>query len=259
MALLSSIVKFLDEELKINAIQDLSLNGLQIGDLNHEVTKIAFAVDASLETFERAEGHDLLIVHHGLLWNKPIKFVEREFKRIEFLIHHNMAVYAAHLPLDYHEYYGNNTQLAQFLDIKKPKPFVESGGALHLFNKTREEPIGVYGKIKEQDVNEFVKDVEKKLKTVVRADLFGSTLVRTVGVVTGSGAYELVHCQRLGIDTFITGEPRHSMYHVAKELKLNVIYAGHYVTETFGVKALMPVLKKKFEVEVTFVDVPTGL
>lgn len=259
MALLSSIVKFLDEELKVHDIQDASQNGLQVGNLTQEIKKVACAVDASLATFERAEGHDLLIVHHGLFWSKPVRFVDTEFKRIEFLIQKNMAVYASHLPLDYHDYYGNNAQLAQFLELKKTKPFSPNRGPLNLFSRVREDQLGVYGKVKEQDVNEFVKHVETKLKTVVRADLFGSSLVMTVGVVTGAGASEMIHCPRLGIDTFITGEPRHSMYHVAKELKLNVIYAGHYVTETFGVKALMPVLKKKFDVEVTFIDVPTGL
>lgn len=259
MALLLSIVKFLDEELKIDSVEDTSLNGLQVGNLNQEIRKIAFAVDASLETFERSEGNDLLLVHHGVFWNKPIKIIDREFRRVEFLIKHNMALYAAHLPLDYHDYYGNNVQLATFLDIKKTKPFVSSGGTLGLFAKTTKPPLGVFGKIKEIDAQEFVKFVEKKLGSPVRADLFGSSLVKTIGIVTGAGAYELVHCPKLEIDTFITGEPRHSMYHIAKELKINVIYAGHYATETFGVKSLMPVLKKKFDVEVTFVDVPTGL
>ena len=61
------------------------------------------------------------------------------------------------------------------------------------------------------------------------------------------------------MDTLVTGEGKHHTFHEAMELGLNVIYAGHYATETFGVKALGSKLSQRFNVEWEFLDAPTGL
>jgi putative NIF3 family GTP cyclohydrolase 1 type 2 len=87
----------------------------------------------------------------------------------------------------------------------------------------------------------------------------GPDVCRRIGVVTGGAGAELRLAAAEGVDTFITGEGPHWTYAVAEELGLNVIYAGHYATETFGVKALADHLSRKYGLPWVFLDHPTGL
>ena len=79
------------------------------------------------------------------------------------------------------------------------------------------------------------------------------------GLVAFGAHATLADAEKLGIDTFLTGEPSHSAYHLAKEIGVNLIFAGHYATETVGVKAVGVMLKRKFRLPVEFIDHPTGL
>ena len=54
-----------------------------------------------------------------------------------------------------------------------------------------------------------------------------------------------------------TKEERQVIFELLEEGKINILFGGHYETETWGVKALMPLLKNKFGVEVEFIDVQT--
>jgi putative NIF3 family GTP cyclohydrolase 1 type 2 len=84
-------------------------------------------------------------------------------------------------------------------------------------------------------------------------------LCRRIGVVTGGAGGDLKMAAAEGVDAFITGEGPHWTYALAEDLGLNVFYAGHYATETFGVKALAAYLSQKFRVPWKFLDHPTGL
>ena len=248
---LKKLNKFLDEYLKISEIEDVSVNGLQVeGKKNCE--KICFAVDASLETFKLAkkENADMLFVHHGMIWGGIKKVTGINYIQLKFLIDNKISLYAAHLPLDKHEEVGNNIQFLKIFGINKN---IEDFGKYHGIK------IGYAGRFeKEKNLSDFVSEIEKQLNTKCKILKFGKEKIKSVGVVSG-GAASLIDEAIEEVDCFVTGEPSHQIYHIAKEGKINVIFAGHYATETVGVKAMAELIGKKFGIETKFIDVPTGL
>jgi len=248
---LDEIVQFLDEYLGINEWSDKSRNGLQV-EGGSEVEKIAFAVDACMESFEMAKqaNADMLVVHHGLVWG-GIEYVRGIVaRRLRFLLENSISLYAAHLPLDAHPEIGNNAQILKILGIEIAEPFGSYHGSTIGY-------AGTFGESK--NVDEIASIIEKSLNTEVKLLRFGENEVRKVGVVSGKGAFVISQAIDNQLDLLITGEAEHEAYHLAKEGCLNVIFAGHYATETVGIKALMDVVKNKFDIEVEFIDISTGL
>ena len=249
MAKLNDIVNFLNRELDVKKIKDDSKNGLQVKGSN-KVNKIAFGVDACMELFEKTKEKkcDMAIVHHGLLWKKQKNFGDIKKKRIEFLKKNKISLYAVHLPLDKDIKYGNNIEIAKLIGLKKIKPFAKYDGV----------KIGYYG-YKNTTINELIKISKSKVnkKTIIHD--FGKNKIKKIGVVSGSAPEIVLQCKKLKIDAFVSGEPRHSYFHINKENRINVFYCGHYKTETYGVKALMNPLKQKFNIETVFIDTPTNL
>lgn len=241
------IAKFLDRELHLSDFEDHSCNGLQVENTG-EIKKIAFAVDACLESFQKAKGSNsqLLIVHHGLIWYGLKNLTGINYQKTKYLIENNVALYAAHLPLDAHPKYGNNVELARLLDLKQLWPFGAPG-----------KEIGVIGQT--DTTLEQVKSKLKRNGIKTQSLEFGSKKIYTIAISSGGGASELINAIRKGADLFITGEPLHHVYHQAKEAKINVIFGGHYETETWGLKALMTLLKNKYGVAVEFIDLPTPI
>ena len=80
-----------------------------------------------------------------------------------------------------------------------------------------------------------------------------------MGIITGGAGSEVVAVGETGIDTFLTGEGPHWSYTEAEELGMNVIYGGHYLTETGGVRALAELLAKTYSIKTVFVDHPSGM
>jgi len=233
-------------------IKDDSLNDIQVENTG-EITKIAVAVDACLATIEGAAkaGAQVLLVHHGLCWGKQLPITGNHYSRVKALIENNIGLIASHLPLDAHSEFGNNIVLAKKIGIKKPEPFL-------LYNDTY---IGFKGELERSLPIEII--VERLGTTMkdVRCYLpFGKKEIKTVGIVSGgAGSGGNVHdaiAEKL--DLYISGEGRHSTYHKALEGKINVLLAGHYFTETFGVKALGEKIKKELKIECEFIDCPTG-
>ncbi|MEJ2695298.1 MAG: Nif3-like dinuclear metal center hexameric protein [Candidatus Sulfobium sp.] len=248
---MGKLVSLLDSELCLDEFpDDESSNGLQVGG-RETVRKIGVAVDACGSVFEKAADRkiDFLIVHHGLIWGgiKSITGVMR--RRIGMLLSSEMSLYACHLPLDWHPEYGNNAGLLKTLSVRKAGEF----GSYH------GKRIGYWGKTaKETSVEKFVSTVDSRLKTTSSWISFGRK-VRSVGVVSGGGWSALADAEKIDIDTFLTGEPSHSGYSLAEEMGINLIFSGHYATETLGVKAVGEMLKKKLGLPVEFIDHPTGL
>ncbi|AAL81189.1 Nif3-like dinuclear metal center hexameric protein [Pyrococcus furiosus DSM 3638] len=252
MAELWEIVSFLDEYLKISEYPDKSSNGLQV-EGKEEVNTIAFAVDACLDTIVKARAFnaDMLIVHHGLIWG-GVKYVKGLFaKRVKELLKSNMNLYAAHLPLDAHPEVGNNAQLLKLLGLEPKEKFGEYHGVM----------IGYIGEFEEEKPLPLIAQMlaEKLPVDYVKSYEFGVQEIKRVGVVSGGGGFAVEEASEKGVDLFITGEFTHEDYRAAEDLRLSVIAAGHYATETLGVKALMPILREKFGVKTIFIDSPTGL
>lgn len=245
---IDTITRFLNKELKVRSIKDDSKNGVQVRS-NKEISKIGFAVDACMEVFESAKkfGCELVIVHHGLLW-KNQKYRKATNERTKYLKKNRIGLYAAHLPLDLHKDYGNNSQLCKLLNITNLTRF----GYHHGFG------IGYKGTLEKQTINRFTRAVEKRLQTSCKTLKHGPKYIQTIGVSSGGGGFALEEAMGR-LDAFLVGEISHSAYHHAKESKLNVIIAGHYATETLGVKALAKLVHDKFNIQTVFIDSPTGL
>jgi dinuclear metal center YbgI/SA1388 family protein len=250
-ASLAAIVKHCDTLLGTSEITDYegAANGLQMENRGN-VTRIAATVDASLATVQLAAkaGADLLIVHHGLFWSPAQPWTGKKYELLRALLDHDIAVYSSHLPLDLHPKLGNNAQLCAALGLKKLQPFFESQG----------QPIGFKSEAKTSLV-EIAKQLQRATGATPRVIPAGPAICRRIGVVTGGAGGDLKIAAEEGVDTFITGEGPHWTYALAEELGLNVLYGGHYATETFGVKALAAHLTKKFRVPWVFLDHPTGL
>jgi dinuclear metal center YbgI/SA1388 family protein len=248
---LTALVEYLDELLRINDIEDESLNGLQVENTG-TVNRVALAVDASAEAFEKAKdiGADFIFVHHGLFWSKPFPLRGPMYKRIRTLIQSNVALYAAHLPLDLHSEFGNNVQVEKILGWSIAGDFGEYHGSIIGKEIRFKKPV---------PLSIIVNDMESKLDCEVRVWDFGKKNVSRLGYVSGGGLGLLEQAVKADLDVFITGEPRHGSYWIAKEAGINVIFGGHYATETLGVKAVGDHINKQFGLETVFIDLPTGL
>lgn len=249
---LESIFQYLNDYLQIDDHPDYpnALNGLQV-EGPKEIAHVAVAVDASESAIVEAasRGADLLIVHHGLLWDGVEPLVGRHFRKIKRLIEGRVALYSCHLPLDSHAEVGNNILLAQALGL-------EIGGQ---FGTHQGVNVGWWGR-KEEAVTgvALAAELEFVLKGPVRLVEGGTGLLESVGVLTGSGGSFIKEAVEMGLDALITGEAGHHSYFEATELGISVFLGGHYATETFGVKALGGHLKERFGLSWEFVEQPTG-
>ena len=245
------LVSFLDEYLNISAFPDKSSNGLQV-EGKEEVGRIAFAVDTTLKTIERAaKGKaDMLIVHHGMIWGGLGYITGMHYRRLKALIENELNLYAAHLPLDAHPEVGNNIQLLRLLGLEPKEPFGEYKGL----------SIGFIGEFeKSEPIEKIAQLMAERLDATVRTYEFGKRNIKTVGAISGAGTFALEEAYRKGVNLLITGEFTHTDYLTALDLGMSVAVAGHYKTETLGIKALMEILKEKFGLDVFFIDEPTGL
>jgi len=233
---------------------DASANGLQVGPDDGEVTHAAFAVDAAVETAERAidAGADVLVTHHGLVWGGLDRVTGRTFDRVAPLVRNDCALYVSHLPLDGHRTLGNAAGLGDALGLEAREPFGDHGG----------ETIGQCGRLPSPtDVDALASTLARDLDTGdgdVQVLPFGPDEVTDVAIVTGSGADWLDEATDAGADVLVTGEGKQQAYHEAREAGVHVVLAGHYATETFGVRALQS-LVEEWGVGTTYVDCPTGL
>lgn len=248
---LDALVQYLDDYLQVRDTRDApdALNGLQVSNRG-EVTSVAAAVDLCHATVQLAaeQGANLLLVHHGLFWGGLRPLAGTMYARVARLLEHDIAVYASHLPLDRHSDVGNNAILARRLGVTVRGEFGESDG----------QTIGVWGEL-QLARDAFAERLAGVLGAPARALAFGPGQVRRVGIVTGAGGSFIPQAAAAGLDTYVTGEGAHWTYFDAEELHLNVYYGGHYLTETFGVRALAEHLSERFSLAWTFLDHPTGL
>jgi dinuclear metal center YbgI/SA1388 family protein len=248
---LTRLVRECDRLLRPAAFTDWegARNGLQVANRGR-VRRLAAAVDASLATVELAlgAGADLLLVHHGLFWSPRVPWTGATHRLLRRLIEGDLAVYSAHLPLDAHPRLGNNAQLCAALGLRRPQPFFECKGRCIGLRVVTRLPRA-----------ELMTRLRRAVDGEVKLIPAGPAMCRRIGVVTGGAGTELARAAAEGVDTFVTGEGPHWTFALAEELGVNVFYAGHYATETFGVKALAAHLARKFRLPWTFLDHPSGL
>ena len=245
------LVTYLNEYLRIGEIKDYGPQGLQV-EGRPDVNVIVGAVDAHQPTVEAAvrAGADLLLVHHGILWG-PARLLSGHYGRlVRTFMTADLNLYAAHLPLDGHPEVGNNAELARRLGL-------EVIGEWAPFNGFK---IGVIAHAPEGVKFEGLVDrYTQSVSLPVLVQPFGPRMSRSVAILSGAGAGELEAAVALGCDTVVTGETSHAHFYDAQDLGINVLYGGHYGSETVGVQALGAHLAARFSIEFKFIDLPTGI
>ena len=218
--------------------------------------RIATAVDFSSATVRGtiAAGAKLLIVHHGMFWGGTQTITGHRYERLRALVMNDVAVYSAHLPLDVHPRLGNNALLARRLGLTPSAGFaryqaidVGLSGSDEILTRTLAERAG-------ELAGEFA-------GTLVATPFDPERITRHWGVCTGSGAdsASLREAAGRGLDTLIVGEGPHHTAIEATELGIVILYAGHYATETLGVRALGDEVAGHFDLKSVFIDIPSSL
>lgn len=245
------LVRYLDEYLGIAAIKDFGPQGLQV-EGRSDVHKIVGMVDAHLPCVEAAldRGADLLLVHHGVFWGEARLLRGALGRIVRAIVRADLNLYAAHLALDGHPAVGNNVELAKRLGLNVVEWWAKVNGV----------NIGVIGQAEEGiRFDEVMERFRANVGAPVLVQAHGAATVRRMAIVSGGAAGEIGSAAALGCDTVLTGETSHAHFYDAQEFGVNVIYGGHYTTETVGVQALGSHLSERFGVAFEFVDLPTGV
>ena len=241
---------YLDNLLDISSISDSpnALNGLQVQNTG-EIKKIGLAVDLCQATIDLAieKNCQMMFVHHGIFWGGLQPLRGTFYEKVSSMISANLGLYSAHIPLDLHPVLGNNRALADLIGLENLEPFGEYGGI----------KIGFKGTINKKSAEALAQELSEKLGSSVK--LIGAGDIESVGLVTGGAAEIVGQASREGLSAYITGEGANHHYHEAIEGHCVLIFAGHYATETGGVKAVGKHLEEKFGVTSEFLDYPTGL
>ena len=253
MAELSTLTSQLDAELSIRSVPDYSgaMNGLQLQNRSGKVKRIVAAVDACLPVVQAAAalpGPVLLLVHHGMFWSGAQCVTGAVYEKLFAAMQSDLAIYSAHIPLDVHTRLGNNAVLAKELGIVRTMPFFDWKGI----------KLGLRARMM-LGRDALVKKLSEAVGGPVHVCPGGPDKVKDVGIITGGAGSEIAAIAATGVDTFITGEGPHWSYTAAEELGVNILYAGHYATETFGVKAAAAWLAARHRIPWQFLDHPTGL
>lgn len=261
---LAEITAYLDEYLRVREVPDdpNALNGLQVQN-GGTISRIVAAVDASLTTIEGAARipqsettarETLLLVHHGLFWDGNVPLTGRRYRRVRALLEQDTALYSAHIPLDLHPEVGNNAVLARRLGLMDMSMFGTHGGVAIGFAGTAPDNL--------QTRPSLIMALASTLcisPSAIHLLPGGQERIKRIGVITGAAGSAIAQAHAAGCDAYITGEGAAHTYFDAMELGINVLYAGHYATETVGVQALATHVADRFGLPWGFHDHPTGL
>lgn len=252
MAHLNNVISYLDDLLEAPEFPDYGPNGLQVPG-PEEVKIVAVGVSAHLDLFERAaeEGAQLVIAHHGLFWDFHPRSLSRTMKeRLRVLFDNEIALAGYHLPLDAHPEVGNNALICAALGLERAEAFGHHRG----------RSVGFVGR--SADGIPF-DELRGRCVQVFGQDPFtwdsGPDTVRSIGIVSGAAASSFGEAIAMGLDAFLTGEPAEHVMADALESRTHFIAAGHYATETFGVRRLGELVAERFGVEYRFIAAPNPI
>lgn len=243
---LKKLCEFCDEYLKVDEFNDYCPNGLQV-EANSRVEHIVCGVTASQALIEAAieQGADTLIVHHGYFWkgeSQPITGYKG--RRISSLIKNNINLLAFHLPLDAHPEVGNNVQLGRIMDWQVKASFGEQNLVLE-------------GRLPQaQTLAELSQQIEAKLATRALPINAGEHPIERIAWCTGAAQGFIEAAAERGVDAFVSGEISEPTFHLAREMGIHYIAAGHHATERYGVQALAKIIADRFGVQQQFIDIP---
>ncbi len=244
------ILSFCDDLLDVRSFEDYGPNGLQVPGTG-EVSKVATGVSANLELLRAAvdSGAELVLTHHGLLWGSELEALSVPMAaRLRALLCAEVSLAAYHLPLDAHPEIGNNALLRDALGLEPDgRPFGEAKGTA----------VGAIGRAADPiDVSELGRRLTEAVGREPLVFDAGPERISSVGIVTGGGAFAIHEAGRLGLSALVTGEPSEPVMGEAREYGVHFLAAGHYATETFGIRRLGELVAERFAVEHEFIDVP---
>lgn len=244
---LKELIAYLNELFFVPGLADFAPNGLQI-EGKQEINRIGTAVTANLETIENAirKGLDVLIVHHGLFWQRDsfvISGVKKE--KISKLLQQEISLFAYHLPLDFHREIGNNWKAALDMGWQDLQPFGFCNGM----------PVGVKGTISPCSKEKFKEQLEKYYHHSALEALGREGDIRQVALISGGSHKSIQEAIEAGLDAFLTGSFDEPTWYQAKEGKINFYALGHSATERVGPKALAERLAKDLNLSCEFIDV----
>jgi len=249
MVSLTELVQYCDTVLDVSLYQDYCPNGLQV-EGKAEVRRIVGGVTASQALVDKAveQGADALLVHHGYFWKgEPAPITGMKQRRIKALLENNISLIAYHLPLDGHETYGNNAQLAKLWGVGVEGRFGQGPGGGLGMHTTLTEPVSP---------ETFAAKISAPLEREPLLIHGGEHAVKRFGWCSGAAQGMLEQAASLGLDAFISGEISEPTVHAARELGIHYIAAGHHATERYGIQAFTKHLSECFALENEFVDVP---
>lgn len=240
---------YLKDLLNLQMISDpYCSNGLQI-EGKEEIKKIVTGVSANLAFIKAAiaEKADCIIVHHGLFWyGDDARIVGIQYNRISHIIKHDLNLFAYHLPLDVHNIFGNNIQLAKLLDLE----------FCHLLDTNSNPQYGILCQSQEMSLDTFVKNLSDKLKRIpIVIGQQSSTKKFKVAICTGAGQKFIYHAIKAGADIYISGEISEKTTHLALESGIIYIAAGHHATERYGVQAIGEHLAEQYKLQHQFIEI----
>jgi dinuclear metal center YbgI/SA1388 family protein len=237
------IITYLNDYLNITDFNDYGPQGLQV-EGKDSVAKIVTGVSACVQLFEQAVEikADMILVHHGVLWDKDKHILKGGFKkRIKTLLENDITLLAYHLPLDKHPQVGNNAIAARELGVENISEFID---------------VGLKGEIAPCTIGELVKRVSKIFQCDPLVFSDGPKEIRNIAICSGGAQRHVLDAVEAGVDVYITGEVSEHVLHQAREEKIHFIAAGHHATERLGIKALGEHVGEKFGLNVQFIDVP---
>lgn len=248
----AELVAYLDAQLEIETFADYGPQGLQV-EGRERVERIVATVDAGLPCVEAAieGGADLLLVHHGIFWGPARRLAGGYGRLVRRLVQSEINLYAAHLALDAHPEWGNNAEICRILGLEVDSWWGQAKG----------RPIGALGRLSEDpiDIRQLVERLEAAIGPSALVQPHGPERIERVAVMSGGGAGYVAEAAALGCQAYITGETSQSHFYEAQAAGIHVVYAGHYASETVGVKALGKHLALRFGLDFAFVDLPTGI
>lgn len=242
------LLRYLHDYLHVADFRDYGPQGLQV-EGKSEVRKVVSGVSGTVALFEAAveAGADLILVHHGIFWDRESRVVKGGLKRrLELLLGHQITLAAYHLCLDAHPEVGNNILAARGLGLENIQPWAQHNG----------RTIGFRGEWAGKPVDEAVREVNALYGSQALTFLYGPDPVRTVGIVSGGAQSDVRTAIEDGLDMFITGEASEYVMSVAHEGGIHFLGAGHHATERLGIRAVGERLAAEFGIEHQFIDIP---
>jgi dinuclear metal center YbgI/SA1388 family protein len=248
MARQQDLLGAFDDLLQPARFKDYGPNGLQV-EGRPEVRRLVSGVTASLALIEAAieAQADAIVVHHGLFWRGQDGRVTGWMKqRLARLLGHDINLYAYHLPLDAHEFLGNNAQLGKVLGLTADGRFGEQDLG---FVGARSDGLAF------ADPAALARHVEQALgRSVIRVDGAAGSIRRVAWCSGGAQGY-FEAAIAAGAQAFLTGEISEPQAHYARECGVTFLACGHHATERYGAPAVAAHVASLLGLEHRFIDI----